>query len=665
MVRAEGDSDSMARDVLSPEDSLRALRGIGERLAQTLRDEAGLRTIRDLVTCFPRRLREVVEIEDPSDETLDKLVRMTVTVGPTRSVWLRGRRSMVTVTVTSPDGTPVELRFFNQPYLKSAYEPGSERIVEGTLSRRGKTFELSPGRFLPADQRRTGPCLLTYREIPGVSANRFAGFVHQALDRVDLETWERTSLPLSLRVELPRFEDALRSMHRPSTVAEFERSRQRFAAEEAVALFRRIERAQRARLRRSGPALPVDRALEDRIRSRIPFTLTGDQEKALREVWELLGGPSPMGVLLQGDVGTGKTAVAICAALAVLAGGHQVAFLAPTELLAEQHFALCRHWLRGSRVATSLLTASQGREAREALEQELRTGGPQIVFGTHALMSEGVSFASLGLVVIDEQHRFGVAQRTHLVQKGVDPHVLYMTATPIPRTLTLSMFGDLDLAILRDKPPGHRTVPAFFLPPEPRSWRRILAMIARRVARDRQVYVVCPKVGEDGSKGGVVRVHEELSDLFPCGLVHGQMKSSARQEVFNAFRNGEVRVLVGTTVLEVGIDVSNSTLVVILGADRFGLATLHQLRGRVGRGNRRGLCVMTGKPGPRIRAVCRTTDGFELAEQDLAIRGAGELMGVQQSGVGDFSALDPVADSELLVRMREMIRCEGESKCEP
>ena len=660
MVRVEGDSQSMARDVLKPEDSLMALRGIGERLARTLREEAGLQTIRDLVTCFPRRLRQVVEIENPSDEVLDELVRMTVRVGQTRSVWLRGRRSMVTVTVASPDGTPIELRFFNQPYLKNAYKQGTERVVEGTLSRRGKTIGLSPGRFLPVNQRRTGPCSLTYRDIPGVSENRFAGFVQQALDRVDLTSWKHIRFPSTLHAELPRFEDALRAMHRPVTVAEFERARQRFAAEEAVALFRRVEKAQRARLRRSGPVLRLGRVVEDRIRGRIPFTLTGDQERAIEDLWKLLRGPAPMGVLLQGDVGTGKTAVAICAALAVLAEGYQVAFLAPTELLAEQHFAVCRHWLAGSRVASGLLTASQSPQAREVLGSELRTGGPQLVFGTHALMSAGITFAKLGLVIIDEQHRFGVAQRTELVRKGEDPHVLYMTATPIPRTLTLSMFGDLDLAVLRDKPPGHRTVPAFFLPPEKRSWRRIVGMISRRVARGRQVFVVCPKVGEDGSKGGVVRIHKELMKMFPCGLVHGQMKASLRQEVFDGFRRGELQVLVGTTVLEVGIDVSNSTLIVILGADRFGLATLHQLRGRVGRGNRRGLCVMTGKPGPRIRAVCRTTDGFELAEHDLAIRGAGKLMGVQQSGVGDFSALDLVADSQLLVRIRDMVRCEGE-----
>ena len=281
------------------------------------------------------------------------------------------------------------------------------------------------------------------------------------------------------------------------------------------------------------------------------------------------------------------------------------------------------------------------------------------MFGTHALLSDSTRFARLGLVVIDEQHRFGVDQRTGLVRKGDNPHVLYMTATPIPRTLTLTVFGDLDTAVLREKPTGQRGVPAFFLPADRQSWARVLRMIARRTARGRQVFVVCPKIGEDGEKGGAVRVHEELARHCTCDLVHGRMAATERQARLGAFRAGRTPVLVGTTVLEVGVDVPNATLIVVVGAERFGLATLHQLRGRVGRGRKRGLCVLTGQPGPRIRAVCATTDGFELAEEDLRLRGSGELMGRRQSGQSELRALDPVADVDILTRVRDTIRREG------
>ena len=361
-----------------------------------------------------------------------------------------------------------------------------------------------------------------------------------------------------------------------------------------------------------------------------------------------------MGVLLQGDVGTGKTAVALFAALAVIRSGHQAAFLVPTELLAEQHFGVLTGWLRQTGVSVELLSAGLDGAERRRVAAAVRDGGAQLVVGTHALFSKSTAFASLGLVVVDEQHRFGVRQRAQLVGKGRDPHVMVMTATPIPRTLTLTLFGDLDVMVLRQRPAGRAAVPAVFA--APRRWPRVRAAIARRARRGQQVFVVCPKIGEDGAKGGAVRLWRELSADLRCGLVHGRMPAVERQRVTGAFRAGELDVLVGTTVLEVGVDVPGATLMVIIAADRFGLATLHQLRGRVGRGERRGLCVVTGQPSERIDAVCATADGFDLAERDLRIRGAGELLGTRQSGAADFKALDPVEDLEILQRARAAVR---------
>jgi ATP-dependent DNA helicase RecG len=367
-----------------------------------------------------------------------------------------------------------------------------------------------------------------------------------------------------------------------------------------------------------------------------------------------LAGPAPMGMLLQGDVGTGKTAVAMFAALAVIGNGMQVAFLAPTELLAEQHMASLSSWLAGSAVRTALVTAQLGADARSAVDAEVASGRAQLVFGTHALLSERTRFARLGLVVIDEQHRFGVEQRMTMVAKGDAPHVLVLSATPIPRTLSLSLFGDLDAVTLREKPPGRRATPAVHV--EPREWGRVVRAIGRHVRRGGRVFVVCPKVGEDGERGGTVRVCAALASKFRCGVVHGRMPARERIAVTDAFRRGEVDVLVGTTVLEVGVDVAAATLIVVVAAEQFGLATLHQLRGRVGRGGRRGLCVLTGARNDRVDALCATTDGFELAEADLRLRGAGELLGTRQSGVGELRAFDPVGDLELLLRVRRASR---------
>jgi ATP-dependent DNA helicase RecG len=270
------------------------------------------------------------------------------------------------------------------------------------------------------------------------------------------------------------------------------------------------------------------------------------------------------------------------------------------------------------------------------------------------LLTGDVALPGLGLVVVDEQHRFGVQQRMQLVQKGDNPHVLVMTATPIPRTLALVLFGDLDVLTLRQRPPGRRAVRAFHLPAE--KWTRTLRSIRRAIARGGRVFVVCPAVGEDGEKGGVVRVHESLQQHFKCGLVHGRLSTPERQRALALFREGITDVLVGTTVLEVGVDVPNATLIVVVAADRFGIATLHQLRGRVGRGTRRGLALLCGPRTERVAAVCRTTDGFELAEADLALRGSGELLGTAQSGFGELRALDPVDDLPLLLQVRAAVQ---------
>jgi ATP-dependent DNA helicase RecG len=642
-MRTRGGTDASAG--LGPEAPLACLPGIGPGTAARLQ-AAGLATVFDLVTFFPRRCRPLRDLTTPADEAVGELVRLRGVVDAVRSAWLPGRRSMVTVAFAADDGCRFDAAFFNQPWLRRTYRPGERRLVEGVLARKGRRFVLQQPRILPRDSEPAGEVQLRYPEVPGIGAARLQQWLAHALAALD---WARVALP-PLPPGLAEFEQApaslLLAMHRPKDHAEHEAARRHFAVREAVQLFTAVERARAARAARPARAFAVDPALAARIRARIPFALTDDQEQALAALWRRLAGPAAMGVLLQGDVGTGKTAVAVGAALAVLARGASVAFLAPTELLAEQHHAAVARWLAGSGVAVRLCTAANR-------DGDADPEAPALVFGTHALLGDDAPLGRPSLVIVDEQHRFGVAQRMALVHKGDNPHVLVMTATPIPRTLALAMFGDLDTVVLASRPPGHRPVRACHVPAE--RWPRVVRSIARAVQRGGAVYVVCPAVGEDGEKGGVLRMFAALRQRFRCGLVHGRMRPAERQQVLQAFRDGELDVLVGTTVLEVGVDVPRATLIVVAAAERFGIATLHQLRGRVGRGRRRGLAILCGTRTERVAAVCRTTDGFALAEADLALRGSGELLGTAQSGFGELRALDPVDDLDLLLRVRRAV----------
>ena len=648
---ATGDATEPAAALLDPDAPLTALPGIGPTTGKRLA-AAGLATVLDLVQFYPRRYRALRELPSPDERYVGELVRMPAAVHGVRSAWLPGRRSMVTVVFACADGRTFDTQFFNQPWLKKNYPIGQMRMVEGVLAQKGRRFQLHGAKILPRAAQPTGEVQLRYPEIEGIGGARLQVWLAHALATID---WARVHLP-ALPAGLEEFAHApatlMLAMHRPADVAQHEHARTHFAVREAVALFAAVEKAARARARRPARPFPVEPALAARIRARIPLQMTADQEAAVQLLWQKLAGPAAMGVLLQGDVGTGKTAVAIAAALAVLAKGATVAFLAPTELLAEQHHRNVAEWLHGSDVQVVLHTA--GNKQREVVGT-----GPQLVFGTHALLAGGQELPRLGLVVVDEQHRFGVQQRMALVHKGDNPHVLVMTATPIPRTLALVLFGDLDVATLRMRPPGRRLVRAFHVATE--RWARALRSIARAVARQGRVFVVCPAVGEDGEKGGVMRVLAALQPHFRCGLVHGRMATGERQRTLALFREGLVDVLVGTTVLEVGVDVPDATLIVVVAADRFGIATLHQLRGRVGRGVRRGLCLLCGPRTERVAAVCSTTDGFQLAEADLALRGSGELLGTAQSGFGELRALDPVADLELLLRVRQAVTGEAGS----
>ncbi|MCC6781235.1 MAG: DEAD/DEAH box helicase [Planctomycetes bacterium] len=646
-----------ADEALPPTAPLTALRGVGPATARRLA-ELGIATLSDLVLCFPRRLRELVEIATPRDEFVGRLVRLEARVIDVKRRFLPGRRALVEVAFAAADATPLRVAFFNQPWLAKVFAPGLSRGLEGLLERDERGFELRGVHVFDPRARPAGACAVRYREIDGVSAARLQRLIAAAL-RVVAADQVLPGLPAALRDRAPSASPAalLRAMHAPRDLAEHEAARSHFALLEAVQLFRRVERVRRARATRSAPVLAPGPDHEARLRKVLGFEPTADQRRACAELRAGLARPVPMAVLLQGDVGTGKTAVALDAALVALASGHQVALLAPTELLAEQHHQRFAARLAADGIRVGRLSASLPKGARRALEQELATGELGLVIGTHALLGDTTRFARLGLVIVDEQHRFGVEQRAQLARKGEAPHVLVMSATPIPRTLTLARFGDLDVVELRERPFGRAPARAVFVPRE--DWARVLRTIDRHVRRSGRVYVVCPRIGADGEKGGTLRLTAELAARARCATIHGRMDPAERRTVTERFRAGELDVLIGTTVLEVGVDVPAATLVVVVAAEQFGLATLHQLRGRVGRGARRGLCVLCGRATARTAAIVASHDGFALAEADLRLRGAGELCGPRQSGAHDFGALEPLDDYAILRAARDAVRGEG------
>jgi ATP-dependent DNA helicase RecG len=414
------------------------------------------------------------------------------------------------------------------------------------------------------------------------------------------------------------------------------------------------------RRRGKAPALVNTRAIDERIRRLFPFELTRDQNRAVVDICRDMAKEEPMQRLLQADVGAGKTAVAVYALLLAVAHKYQAALMAPTEVLARQHWRTLSAYLAHSRVRKLLLTG--GTKDRKAALGEIRMGQVDLVVGTQAIIQKDVEFARLGLVVIDEQHRFGVAQRAQIRKLGEDPHYLVMTATPIPRTVALTVFGDLDVSIIREMPPGRRPVVTRWVQPDKRA--KLEGHLADEVRKGRQLYVVCPLVAE--SESSDIKAAEQTFDAlqrgafrdFHVGLLHGRMDDRAKDSVMTRFVSGEIQVLVTTSVIEVGVDVPNATLMVIEHADRFGLSQLHQLRGRVSRGPVAGECYVFAEAESddtkrRLRMFTRTTDGFALAEEDVKLRGIGEFFGTRQHGLGELRLGNLVSDADLLTLARE------------
>ncbi|WNQ13681.1 ATP-dependent DNA helicase RecG [Paenibacillus aurantius] len=552
--------------------------------------------------------------------------------------------------------------WFNRHFLKAQLKAGEDIVLTGKWDARRLQISVSESEFPGKGASRTGTLQPVYSVSGAITQNWMRKTIRQALVQYGQMIEEVLPRELVAKYSLMPRKQAVAVIHNPESLSEGEKARKRMVYEELF-LFQLKLQAFRSlnRSKADGVAHDIDLpAVREFVRA-LPFQLTDSQKKVIAEILDDLKQPACMNRLLQGDVGAGKTIVAAVALYAVVKAGHQGALMVPTEILAEQHKRSLEKLFEPYGIQVGLLTGSLTERKRRDVLAALQIGLIDIVVGTHALIQEDVFFRQLGLVVTDEQHRFGVNQRSILRRKGMTPDVLTMTATPIPRTLAITAFGDLDVSTLRELPKGRKPIETYFV--QHHLLDRILKFIRKEVRTGRQAYIICPLIEESDKLDvqNAIDLHAQLQNQYPdmkVGLLHGRLPAAEKDGIMRRFSENEVQVLVSTTVIEVGVDVPNATIMVIYDADRFGLSQLHQLRGRVGRGEHQSYCILIADPKSevgkeRMRAMTETNDGFEIARRDLELRGPGEFFGTKQSGLPEFRVADMAADFEILEEARD------------
>jgi len=639
------------------------LKGCGAARAELLA-RLGIHVVRDLLFNFPRDYQDLTALC-----TVDQLEEgvLAGVLGTVEEVELRDRgsgRSMLGVLVRQGNAY-LRALWFNQPFLRDKFHRGQTLLVSGKPKLQGGRWQMVHPhlQFIEAEgPPPEGRLLPIYPLTEGLGQRQVRRLVEGALAACLDQLEEVFPEPFLAEHALWPLRQALPELHFPSSRPSLEQARRRFVYQELLVLQLALA-LKRQQTLRSLQAIPLELTakIDARIRRLLPFELTGGQNQAIVEITADMARPHPMNRLLQGDVGSGKTIVAVYAMLLAVAQGAQVVLMAPTEVLARQHIDTLDRLLAGSQTRLGLLTGGQTAKSRQDMLRRVGTGEIQILIGTQAILSADVPFQKLGLVVIDEQHKFGVRQRAALRNAGLEPHYLVMTATPIPRTVSMTLFGDLDVTTLTDRPPGRQNVHTYYPAVEDRE--RWWEFFRKKLREGRQGYVVVPLVeGSDTIQAASLdEAYESLAngelEAFRLGLIHGRMTPAEKQDAMDAFRRGEIQVLVATSVVEVGVDVANATLMTIQGAQRFGLAQLHQLRGRISRGTFPGYCCLfadaaSPEAQERLSAFVESNDGFRLAELDFALRGPGDLLGTRQHGLPPFRIADLVRDGETVAEAR-------------
>jgi ATP-dependent DNA helicase RecG len=639
------------------------LKGVGERRADLLK-RLNIQTAGDLLYHVPHRYDDASTITPIASVDVGQevtIIGRVVSKGilPTR----KGLR--IFQAVLRDESGMIEAAWPGQPFLDRSIQKNDVLLINGPC-RFFHGRQLQPREWVNLGAEDPGSAagrvLAVYPATEGLTVRQIRAIIEQHLDALLPLVEEHLPDELRTAAGLPRIHEALRAVHRPTSVTEAEHGRGRLAFDELFfvqILHRRANSV--ARAPRIGTAFEVKRTLTTQLKESLPYALTGAQTRAIREIFADMSSSRRMHRLLQGDVGSGKTVVAVFASLLAMENGYQAAMMAPTELLAEQHVRTLGGLLAPLGIAPLLVTGSLGAAERRAADGRLAASEPLLAVGTHALVQEETKFGRLGLAIIDEQHRFGVEHRAALGEKGERPDTLLMSATPIPRSLALTLYGDLDVSVLDERPPGRQPVTTLLR--NASAHDKVMAFLDRELEKGRQGYIVYPIIEESEKLAlkAATTMYEELAAGVLKGrrlaLLHGRIGAEERDRIMRLFRDGQIDVLVATTVIEVGIDVPNATVMIVEHPERFGLSQLHQLRGRVGRGAEESFCIMLGRGGPdsaaRLQVLVDTDDGFEIARADLRLRGMGDLFGERQSGLPMFRVADPIRDEALNVQARE------------
>ena len=637
---------------------LSSLSGIGSKRVEQF-NKLGVNSVGELITFYPRTYEDWSSVTKIADITQSGVYCVKAVLSAPISDRRVSGGMIISKGVVYDDTGSLQLIFFNNRYISSMLTYGVEYFFYGKIEFSDYGVQMTSPTFSSVSESGIHP---VYRQTAGLNGKTITNAVRQALKLLPPVVNDPIPEQVRKAFNLWGLREALNGIHFPKDSAELENSRKRLVTEELVVLNLGMKNLRNHS--RGVSSVKIEKDFSGEFENFLPFTLTNAQKRAIADcVSDITNKTVPMNRLVQGDVGSGKTAVAASVCCTVIKNGFQAAFMAPTEILARQHFETFKKLFQNTGIKVELLTGALKESEKRRVRAELHSGEIDLIIGTHALITDKTEFYNLGLAVTDEQHRFGVAQRAKLLSKGKNPHLLVMSATPIPRTLGLIIFGDLDISIIDELPPSRKPVKTVLFNTSQR--QRVFGFIKREIAAGRQAYIVCPLV-EEGELDNVVSAEEYAAELMlkqfsdiPVGVVHGQMKSDEKEAVMSKFVSGELKLLVATTVIEVGVDVPNASVMVIENAERFGLSQLHQLRGRVGRGNTQSYCVLISDrqnelTKQRLEVMCSTNDGFKIADEDLKMRGPGDFFGSRQHGLPQLAIAD-FADTKSLELSQKIV----------